>query len=155
MCFFHQHLQTKESYISFLLGKEGTRLSGVWVMLATEALIRVLTLLERAGFLFTYRIIKGAQHSNKRPRKPLPKILSTAVMDQGVWPEGKAHFRKGPCFSRQWHSCYSGYDYSSKEVTGVELNFSWCFRSGQLLSVGLFFIISSLRSVNILHFFFF
>lgn len=72
-----------------------------WVVLATEALIRVLTNLERAGFLFMYRIIKGAQHSNKRPRKPLPKILSTVIMDQAVWPEGKAHFRKGPCFSRQ------------------------------------------------------
>jgi hypothetical protein len=86
-----------------------------------------------------YRIIKGAQHSNKRPRKPLPKILSTEVMDQAVWPEGKARFRKGACFSRQWHSCYSGYDYSFKEVTGVDLNFSWLSGRGQWLVAQLFF----------------
>lgn len=92
-----------------------------------------------------YRIIKGAQHSNKRPRKPLPKILSTVVMDQGVWPEGKAHFRKEPCFSRQWHSCYSGYDYSSKEVTRVHLNFNLLLGSGQLFMVGLFFMIASMK----------
>lgn len=136
--FLTQSLQTKGEHVSFLLGKEGTGLAVVWVVLAPEALIRGLTQLERAGFLFMYRIIKGARHSNKRPRKPLPKILSTTVMDQGVWPEGKAHFRKGACFSRHWHSCYSGYDYSSKEVTGVDLNFNWFSRSGKLFVVGVF-----------------
>lgn len=32
-----------ESHVSFLWGKEGTGLAVVWVMLATEALIRILT----------------------------------------------------------------------------------------------------------------
>lgn len=33
----------RESHVSFLLGKEGTGLAGVWVVFASEALIRVLT----------------------------------------------------------------------------------------------------------------
>lgn len=32
----------RENHVSFLLGKEGTRLTVVWVMLATKALIKVL-----------------------------------------------------------------------------------------------------------------